>query len=63
MAKEGEHGDHEQLARLVRRAQGGDRGAFDELYARTAQLQYFAILGKVGPDAAPDLLQELYLIA
>ena len=63
MAKEGERGDHEQLARLVRRAQGGDRGAFDELYACTAQLQYFAILGKVGPDAAPDLLQELYLIA
>ncbi len=54
---------HRELARLVRRAQAGDRAAFDELYAQTAQIQYFAILGKVGPDAAPDILQELYLIA
>lgn len=36
---------------------------FDELYARTAQVQYFALVGKVGREAADDLLQELYLIA
>lgn len=63
MAREGERSDHGELARLVRRAQRGDSAAFEALYARTAQLQYFVILGKVGPDAAPDLLQELYLIA
>lgn len=52
-----------RLAGLVRRAQAGDRAAFDELYARTAQVQWFSLVGKVGREAAPDVLQELYLIA
>ena len=55
--------EYVSLARLVRRAQAGDRGAFDELYRRTAQMQYFVIVGKVGREAAGDILQELYLIA
>lgn len=53
---------HRQLAALVRRAQAGDRAAFEELYAMTAQAQYFTMMGKVGRAAADDLLQELYLI-
>lgn len=51
------------LARLVRRAQNGDRAAFDELYRRTAQAQFYLMAAKVGDDVATDLLQELYLIA
>lgn len=53
---------HRQLAILVRRAQEGDRAAFEKLYAATAQAQYFTMVGKVGADAAADLLQELYAI-
>ena len=53
----------EELARLVRQAQGGDRAAFEELYRRTAQAQFFLMANKVGYEAANDLLQELYLIA
>ena len=66
MARGGEaggSGEYISLARLVRRAQAGDREAFDELYARTAQVQYFALVGKVGREAADDILQELYLVA
>lgn len=55
------HDEHRALARLVRRAQAGDAAAFEELYARTAQVQYFVIVGRVGAEAAPDILQELYL--
>ncbi|MEC4174919.1 sigma-70 family RNA polymerase sigma factor [Adlercreutzia sp. R7] len=55
--------DREALARLVTQAQAGDRAAFDELYRRTAQAQFYLMAAKVGYDAAADLLQELYLIA
>lgn len=48
---------------LVRAAQAGDRRAFHEVYLRTVQMQYFAIVGRVGREAAPDILQELYLVA
>lgn len=54
---------HRQLAALVRRTQEGDHTAFEELYSLTAQAQYFTMVGKVGVDAASDLLQELYLVA
>ena len=54
---------HEHLAHLVRRAQAGERAAFDELYRKTAQVQYFTIVGKIGEAAAPDVLQEVYLVA
>lgn len=53
----------ENLAALVKRAQAGDRNAFEELYRRTAQAQYFTIVGRVGESAAADILQEVYLIA
>lgn len=58
-----EHRAYEELAALVVQAQGGDRRAFEELYLRTAQAQYFTIVGKVGDAAAPDVLQEVFLIA
>lgn len=51
------------MAQLVQQAQSGDRAAFDELYRRTAQAQFYLMAAKVGDDAATDLLQELYLIA
>ena len=54
---------HEEVARLVKRAQAGDADAFAELYRRTAQAQYFSLVGRVGEDAAGDLLQEAYEIA
>lgn len=58
------HGDiHEELAQLVLLAQQGDAEAFAELYRRTAQAQYFTLLGRVGEEAATDLLQEVYEIA
>lgn len=54
---------YEHLARLIEQAQTGDRNAFDEAYRLTAQAQFFALLAKTNADAAPDLLQEVYLIA
>lgn len=54
---------HENLAQLVRRAQAGDHAAFEELYRKTAQVQYFTIVGKVGEEAAADILQDVYLVA
>ena len=53
----------EKLADLVVRAQSDDRGAFEELYRRTAQAQYFTIVGRVGEEPAADILQEVYLVA
>lgn len=53
----------EKLADLVVRAQADDRGAFEELYRRTAQAQYFTIVGRVGEEPAADILQEVYLVA
>ena len=52
---------YEHLAQLVVRAQAGDRAAFDEIYRLTAQVQLFNIAAKAGPEAADDLLQEVYL--
>lgn len=52
-----------ELIELVKRAQSGDAAAFEELYRRTAQAQYFIILGRVGEVAAQDILQEAYLVA
>lgn len=52
---------HRDLAHLVRLAQQGDRRAFEELYRKTAQVQYFTIVGKIGEAAATDVLQEVYL--
>lgn len=54
---------YERLAKLVTQAQAGDRTAFEKVYRLTAQAQYFTIAAKTNADAAPDLLQEVYLIA
>lgn len=54
--------DREALAQLVMRAQAGDRAAFEELYRRTAQAQFYLIAAKIGYEAAADVLQEQYLI-
>lgn len=54
---------YEYIAKLIARAQAGDRAAFEEAYRLTAQAQYFTIMSKVGASAAADLLQEVYLIA
>ncbi|MCI8425298.1 MAG: sigma-70 family RNA polymerase sigma factor [Adlercreutzia sp.] len=51
------------LGRLLQKAQSGDETAFEELYRRTAQAQYFFIVSKVGAEHATDVLQEAYLIA
>ena len=44
------------------RAQAGNRAAFEELYRRTAQAQFYLIAAKIGYEAAADVLQEQYLI-
>ncbi|WP_304426119.1 RNA polymerase sigma factor [uncultured Adlercreutzia sp.] len=54
---------HSALASLVVRAQRGDQQAFTELYRRTAQVQYFTIVSKVGEARADDILQDVYLTA
>lgn len=55
--------NRETLARLVEESQNGNREAFEELYRRTAQAQFYLMAHRVGYEAANDLLQELYLIA
>lgn len=53
----------DNLPQLVRRAQAGDRQAFEEIYRRTAQAQFYLMAAKVGAEGAADLLQEMYLVA
>jgi RNA polymerase sigma-70 factor (ECF subfamily) len=49
---------------LVRRAQGGDRAAFEELVRRTSRLVFARLYLETGdPHRAEDLLQETLLIA
>jgi len=49
---------------LVRRASGGDRGAFEELVRRTTRLVYSRLYLETGsPEQAEDLVQETYLRA
>lgn len=55
--------NRETLARLVEESQNGNREAFEELYRRTAQAQFYLMAHRVGYETANDLLQELYLIA
>ena len=46
---------------LVERARGGDRGAFDELYRRYADLVWSRLGRLLGPDPErEDLLQQIY---
>ena len=46
---------------LVERARGGDRGAFDELYRRHADLVWSRLGRLLGPDPErEDLLQQIF---
>jgi RNA polymerase sigma-70 factor (ECF subfamily) len=51
------------LAELVAAAQGGDRAAFAQLYARFARMVHGAVLARVPPGEARDLVQDVFLIA
>jgi RNA polymerase sigma-70 factor (ECF subfamily) len=49
---------------LVRRASGGDRGAFEELVRRTTRMVYSRLYLETGSrEGAEDLVQETYLRA
>ena len=48
---------------LLRRAREGDSRAFDELIERTSPVVFAWMSRAVGPDAAEDLTQEIYLRA
>jgi RNA polymerase sigma-70 factor (ECF subfamily) len=48
---------------LVRRAAGGDRAAFGELYARYARVVHSILLARVRCHEAEDLLQDVFLTA
>jgi RNA polymerase sigma-70 factor (ECF subfamily) len=48
---------------LLRRARDGDARAFDELIVRTSSAVFGWMSRAVGPDAAEDLTQDVYLRA
>ena len=48
---------------LVHAAAEGDRGAFGELYVRYARMVHGILLARVPPEAAEDLVQEVFLSA
>jgi RNA polymerase sigma-70 factor, ECF subfamily len=48
---------------LIRKAKGGDRVAFGELYHRYARMIHGLLLAHVAADVADDLLQEVFLKA
>ncbi len=50
-------------AGLVARAQAGDTQAFGALYELFAALVHGVLLARVGPRAAPDLVQDVFLSA
>lgn len=48
---------------LVRRAAGGDRAAFGELYSRFARAIHAILLARVRSHEAEDLMQDVFLTA
>jgi RNA polymerase sigma-70 factor (ECF subfamily) len=48
---------------LVRRAAGGDRAAFGELYSRYAKAVHAILLARVRSHEAEDLVQDVFLTA
>src|SRR5918992_2358892 len=48
---------------LVRRAAGGDRGAFGQLYERYARVVHGVLLARVPSVDAEDLVQEVFMSA
>lgn len=55
--------EDDELALLVTAARDGDRGAFDEVYRRTARGVHGLLLARVPPREADDLVQEVFLTA
>jgi RNA polymerase sigma-70 factor (ECF subfamily) len=51
------------IAALVAAARAGDREAFAELYRRYAGMVNGILLARLGPQDAPDVLQEVFLRA
>jgi RNA polymerase sigma-70 factor, ECF subfamily len=51
------------LAHLVGAAQGGDRHAFGELYARYARAVHGVVLSHVPRNEVEDLVQDVFMIA
>ncbi|HTM21274.1 MAG TPA: sigma-70 family RNA polymerase sigma factor [Kofleriaceae bacterium] len=56
-------GDQASVAELVAGAQAGDQDAFAELYQRFARAVHGAVLARVPPGEARDLVQDVFLIA
>jgi RNA polymerase sigma-70 factor (ECF subfamily) len=55
-------GDRRSDEELVAAAVGGERGAYDELYRRTADLVWRRLTHLLGPDAErEDLTQQIFL--
>jgi len=52
-----------RLLTLVRKASGGDRAAFGELYSRYSRMVHGILLARVPPADAEDLVQEVFLSA
>lgn len=48
---------------LVRAAAAGDRTAFGELYVRYARMVHGILLGRVPPDEAEDMVQDVFISA
>lgn len=48
---------------LVRRAAGGDRAAFGELYDRYARVVHAVLLGRVPWGATEDLVHDVFVVA
>ncbi len=48
---------------LVRAAAAGDRAAFGELYVRYARMVHGILLGRVPPDEAEDMVQDVFISA
>jgi len=53
----------DDVAGLVERARGGDRGAFGALYERFAALVHGLLLARVAPGEVRDLAQDVFLAA
>lgn len=52
-----------RLEELVRRATGGDRAAFERVYARTRVAVHAAVLARVAWREVHDVVQETYVTA
>ena len=51
----------DEPAALVRAAQGGSRDAFGVLYQRFAGYVYAILVARLSPDAATDLVQDVFV--